>query len=246
MIVVKSVSVPGISPERERELSTFQNKVGLSFSNPGLLNNAFTHSSYANESTDSNVKDNERLEFLGDSILGMIVAGWLYNNLDCDEGKFSQIRSSVVSEDALAEIAVDLDISTYLLIGKGEESTGGRQKKAILADCMEAVIASVYLDQGFEKAKQFVLSFIVPRIKISVETGKTKDYKTLLQEYLQKNFQKVPIYNLCRVTGPEHNQKSFYSVDVNGKNYGPQSGHNKKESEQNAAALACKELGIKL
>lgn len=244
MKIIKSVKVPVISESRKRELSIFQDKIGLSYTNLELLDNALTHSSYANENSNNNVKDNERLEFLGDSVLGMISAGWLYENLDCDEGRFSQIRSSVVSEDALAEIAESLNIGEYILIGKGEEATGGRKKKAILADCMEAIFASYYLDQGFNAVQNFVLSLLVPRIKKAIITGKTKDYKTRLQEYAQKKYRLVPVYNLCRVTGPEHNQRFFYSVEVNGKNYGPQEGHNKKESEQNAAALACKELGI--
>lgn len=231
---------PVLTDHREKELLFFCELNKLSITSLELLNTAFTHSSFANEFKNGSINDNERLEFLGDSVLSLVVSEYLYNNYEGDEGDFSKIRSFAVSEDSLAEVAVGLHLDKYLLIGKGEELTGGRHKKAILADCMEAVFAAVFLDQGFEVARSFILKHLIPRIEHS-----HRDYKSLLQEFVQKRWKAVPAYNLVRTEGPEHNQVFWYTVCVHGKTYGPQSGHSKKEAEQNAAMLACNSLGIK-
>lgn len=231
---------PVLTDHREKELLFFCELNKLSITSLELLNTAFTHSSFANEFKNGSINDNERLEFLGDSVLSLVVSEYLYNNYEGDEGDFSKIRSFAVSEDSLAEVAVGLHLDKYLLIGKGEELTGGRHKKAILADCMEAVFAAVFLDQGFDVARSFILKHLIPRIEHS-----HRDYKSLLQEFVQKRWKAVPSYNLVRTEGPEHNQVFWYTVCVHGKTYGPQSGHSKKEAEQNAAMLACTSLGIK-
>ena len=233
---------PAISSDRERELLVFIKESHIIISNLELLNLAFTHRSYANETSEM-VDNNERLEFLGDSVLGMCVADWLFRNLPAKaEGDFSKIKSVVVSEDSLAMIARKLQVDKYLLIGKGEENTGGRDKKALLADCMEALFAACYLDSGFEAAKSFVMRYLEQQIRAVLDDDYHRDYKTSLQEYMQKRWRKVPSYTLVKKTGPEHDYTFFVEVDVNGKVFGPASGVNKKQAEQMAAKLAYDQL----
>lgn len=233
---------PAISSDRERELLVFIRESHIIISNLELLNLAFTHRSYANETSEM-VDNNERLEFLGDSVLGMCVADWLFRNLPAKaEGDFSKIKSVVVSEDSLAMIARKLHVDKYLLIGKGEENTGGRDKKALLADCMEALFAACYLDSGFEAAKSFVMRYLEQQIRAVLDDDYHRDYKTSLQEYMQKRWRKVPSYTLVKKTGPEHDYTFFVEVDVNGKVFGPASGVNKKQAEQMAAKLAYDQL----
>ena len=233
---------PAISSDRERELLVFIRESHIIISNLELLNLAFTHRSYANETSEM-VDNNERLEFLGDSVLGMCVADWLFRNLPAKaEGDFSKIKSVVVSEDSLAMIARKLHVDKYLLIGKGEENTGGTDKKALLADCMEALFAACYLDSGFEAAKSFVMRYLEQQIRAVLDDDYHRDYKTSLQEYMQKRWRKVPSYTLVKKTGPEHDYTFFVEVDVNGKVFGPASGVNKKQAEQMAAKLAYDQL----
>lgn len=244
MKFVRFYKAPEISPERMKELLLFQNKLNLKYKNIGLLNNALIHSSFANEAKNSLIKDNERLEFLGDSVLSISVSTWLYNNLNVDEGECTRIRSIVVSEDSLFKVAEQLELDKYILIGKGEEQTGGRHKKAILADCTEAVFASIYLDKGFLEASDFILKYLVPLIEEVLANKNKKDYKTLLQEYVQKRYKKVPEYKLIKTVGPEHEQTFFYTVEFHDQTFGPLEGHNKKDAEQNVAKLACTKLGL--
>ncbi len=216
----------------------FQQQAGLKFRNLEILNLAFTHRSFFNESKDP-VDNNERLEFLGDSILGLVVSEWLFRNLPArHEGEFSKIRSYVVNEDSLASIALQLRVDAYLIMGKGEEMNGGRQKKAILADCMEAIFAAYYLDSGLSAVQPFILEHLVPEIKAVLNDKHKKDYKTLLQELMQKRYHKYPVYELVKTTGPEHDHTFWVTVSVLGRSYGPESGSNKKEAEQNVAQVA--------
>ena len=237
-------SAPSLSENRKRELFSFQSKVGLSFNDLSLLNNAFIHSSYANEAK-GGVSDNERLEFLGDSVLSVVVSEWLYRNLKGDEGDCTRVRSLVVSEDALYEVATSLGLDKLLVMGHGEELTGGRHKKAILADCTEAVIAAIFLDKGFDEARAFVQREIVPIIGKVMENRYRKDYKTLLQEYVQKKWKIVPTYNLISAMGPEHDQVFYYTVTFRGQSFGPASGKNKKDAEQSVAKVALDAMGVK-
>ncbi len=229
---------PSISPQRERELLAFKRASHMQCDNLNLLNLAFTHRSFANETTED-VGNNERLEFLGDSVLGMCVADWLLRNLPAkQEGDFSKIKSVVVSEDSLAMIARKLEIDKYLLIGKGEEISGGRDKKTLLADCMEALFAASYLDKGFEVAKKFVMRYLEDQIHAVLKYDYHRDYKTSLQEYMQKKYRKCPVYTLVKKTGPEHEFTFFVEVQVNNQSFGPAQGSTKKDAEQNAAKLA--------
>jgi len=227
-----------VDPERKKELQLFESHAGLRFRKLELLNHAFSHRSHANESG-SNVENNERLEFLGDSVLGLVVAEYLYVTLsDRPEGELARIKSFVVSEDSLAGIARSIRVDNFILIGKGEEHSGGRRKKAILADALEAVIGALFLDSGFRAAKKFVLKHIVPEVDKVLEDRHRKDYKTLLQELVQKQFRTYPQYNLVKKTGPDHDKTFWIEVVVDGVRYGPGEGKNKKEAEQAAARTA--------
>ena len=245
MFKITSKKAPAVSPKRKEELLLFQSENNFRVKDLTLLNNALTHSSYANESKVSDTKDNERLEFLGDSVLSISVSDWLYMNLSFNEGEYTKIRSAVVSEDSLAKVAEKLQLDKYLLIGRGEELTGGRHKKAILADCTEAVFAAIYLDNGMDYARKFILDLLLPEIKKVSENKVTGDYKTLLQEYVQKKYKTVPVYSLVSSAGPEHNPVFMYKVEFNNKVFGPEKGHNKKEAEQAVARLACMQIGLK-
>ncbi|MFA5569865.1 MAG: ribonuclease III [Sphaerochaetaceae bacterium] len=233
---------PDISSERKQELLLFQKQAEISFKNLKLLNLAFSHRSFANESP-TDVDNNERLEFLGDSVLGLIVADWLFTHLpESDEGEFSRIKSVVVSEDSLASIAKRLRVDNFILIGKGEEFSGGRNKKALLADCMEAIFGAYYLDSGFKAVKELIQRLLRPEIKSVLANTHKKDYKTLLQEYAQKRFKNYPRYEVVKRTGPEHDHVFWVKVTVQKRSFGPSQGHNKKEAEQAVAQIAYEQL----
>ena len=240
------IKAPSISQERERELVCFLKDNNLEIDNLRLLNLAFTHTSYANECKGES-DSYERLEFLGDSILDMITAEYLFENYYAEyhEGDFTKIKAVVVSEDSLSEIARQKHFEKYILIGKGEASQGGATKKAIQADVMEAVIAAVFLDKGLDAAREYVLSFIPFQIeKVIRNRVSYKDYKTKLQEYWQKKKGKVPEYNTVGHSGPDHEQVFYVTVSLGGKVYGPASGKSKKHAEQNVAKYALIHLGL--
>lgn len=239
------VKAPVLSDERKEELFSFIESLGISFGDYRLLNLAFTHTSYANECR-GEVDNNERLEFLGDSVLGMITAEYLFSSFTrFHEGEFSKIKAVVVSEESLSEVALSLHFDRYILVGRGERSQKGTMKKAILADALEAVIAALYLDQGLETAKGFVLSFIPGQVEKMLENKLSyKDYKTELQEYLQKKRGKVPRYVIVSQTGPDHAQTFHVNVEMGTKVFGPGEGRNKKAAEQAAARIALIALGL--
>ncbi len=223
---------------RKKELQGFERKAGIRFRDFGLLNLAFCHRSYANEHQDQN-DNNERLEFLGDSILGLVVSDYLFLSFpDKVEGDLARIKSFVVSEESLSELALDLEIDQYLLMGKGEENSGGRLKKAILADTMEAVFGAYYLDNGYKEASRFILSLLVPQIDKVLDNKHKRDFKTLLQEFCQKNYKTYPKYRMIKNSGPDHNKTFWVEVVILDSTYGPGEGKNKKEAEQKAAEQA--------
>ena len=226
-----------LTDRRKNQLLQFCKSVDIKFKNIELLEQAFHHRSITNE---KKVQNNERLEFLGDSVLGMVTAAFLYNSLDNPEGDLAKIKSAVVSEKSLAPIALRLGIDKLLEMGKGEEMTGGRTKPAILADCMEAVIGAYYLDSGYKCAEKYVLSFIVPEVE-KVLAGGMKDFKTQLQELFQKTSKECPVYELVSKSGPDHDQIFTVCVHLGNKIYGPCHGKTKKAAEQAAAKLAIEE-----
>jgi ribonuclease-3 len=232
-----------IAASRLAVLESFKHINHLTFNDISLLDIALTHRSFSNETTGiSHQTNNERLEFLGDAILGQCVASFLYKNFpERPEGELARIKSIVVSEKVLAPLAVDLGIPDSIQLGKGEESSGGKRKKAILADCVEALIAAVFLDQGNDAAFEFVKRLLEPKI-LEVFQGKSKDYKTILQEYSQKFLHEIPNYTIARTDGPEHERHFWVACELGKKTYGPFEGKSKKEAEQNAAYGIFREL----
>ena len=224
---------------RKQDLTDFCKRVNIRFKNIELLDQAFYHRSVTNEK--KHVHNNERLEFLGDSVLGMVTASYLYRTLENPEGDLAKIKSIVVSEKALAPVALKFGIDKLLVLGHGEEITGGRKKPAILADCMEAIIGAYYLDSGYKNAEKYVLEFIIPAVNEVLENG-IKDYKTDLQELCQKKYKKCPVYELVERTGPDHDQTFKYIVLIGDQTFGPATGKTKKEAEQQVAKQALDNL----
>lgn len=239
-----------LSTNRKNLLIEFQKKLGVRFKDISLLDLAFHHRSFNNEvdkRDNSYSQNNERLEFLGDAVLGMVTASLLYNNLiDQPEGELARIKSIVVSEMTLSQIALNIGVNKCLILGKGEDLSGGRTKKAILADAMEAIIGAFYLDSGYKESEKFVLSFMVEEVEKVLNNKHQKDYKTLLQEWFQKKYKKCPRYELVETKGPDHDRVFLVQVRLEDKVFGPEKGKNKKEAEQAVAKLAysalCKEI----
>nr|WP_052296207.1 ribonuclease III [Treponema brennaborense] len=227
-----------LSAARRNQLLDFERAISVHFNDLQLLDLAFHHRSYSNEGANTRY-NNERLEFLGDAVLGMATATYLYESmLERPEGDLARIKSVVVSEMTLAPIALEIGVDSCLVLGKGEELSGGRTKKAILADAVEAVIGAYYLDSGYSAAEKLVLELIVPEIQKVLQNKHHRDYKTLLQEFYQKKYKECPVYELVKRTGPDHDRTFWVSVHLHSVTYGPASGKNKKEAEQSAARLA--------
>lgn len=238
----KALYTPLLTEERRRELQLFEKNAGIRFKRKNLLNLAFCHRSFANERPNK-IDNNEKLEFLGDSVLGLVVSEYLCTILpEKTEGDLARIKSFVVSEESLAEIAKRIRVDNYILVGKGEEYSGGRTKRALLADCMEAIIGAYFLDSGMKSAKSFVLRYVVTEINKVLEDRHRKDYKSLLQECIQKRYKSHPKYRLIKKFGPDHDKTFLIEVKVGGKTFGPGEGKSKKEAEQQAASLAFKAL----
>ncbi|MDR2494893.1 MAG: ribonuclease III [Spirochaetaceae bacterium] len=233
--------LPAVDRERKKVLTGFQKTLAIKFKNLGLLNLAFMHRSVSNET--GSKANNERLEFLGDSILGAITATLLYEQLaDRTEGELAKIKSVVVSEDILSGIARELQIDGLLLLSKGEYLSGGRNKKTILADAMEALIGAFYLDSGYKAAYAFVSRIILPEITTVLHNRHYRDYKSLLQEFSHRLDRTHPTYNLVKRSGPEHDHFFWVEVRVHDQTFGPGTGRNKKSAEQAAAKIAYEHL----
>lgn len=236
-------ALPSVSPERKTELQLLERQLSVRFKNYELFNLAFCHRSYTNEVSED-ISNNEKLELLGDSVLGLSVVDYLYRNYpDKNEGDLAKIKSHVVSEAVLSEIGFELGIDNYILIGHGEEVGGGRTRKAVLEDCMEALFGAYFLDCGdFEDAQKLVLRFLVPKIEDVVANRHQKDYKSLIQEYSQKQLKTRPQYSVVGQSGPDHNRTYKVMVAIGSKSFGPATGASRKEAEQHTAELAYKAL----
>ena len=216
-------------------------RLGYKFSNIFLLLGALSHSSYANEHYHDGLKSNERLEFLGDSILGMVVAEYLYRNFpDRPEGELTRMRADMVCETALAAIARTLNLGSHLLLGKGEEAFGGRERPSILADAVESVIAASYLDGGMDAARGIINRFVLSDVPVT--RMHNVDYKTALQERVQQKKNQVLSYRPLGEQGPDHHKEFMVEVLLNGKVAGTGSGTSKKRAEQAAAKAAMQAL----
>jgi ribonuclease III len=218
-------------------LSDIQERISHRFMDPELLERALTHKSYANENRVP--AHNERLEFLGDAVLNLEISEYLMKACpDSTEGDLSRLRASVVSEPALAAIAREIGLGAYIRLGRGEEQTGGRDKDSLLANCLEALIASVYLDAGKNVAESFVIHFFEEAIKKSCGARGTLDYKTELQELCQERLKQLPEYRIVSETGPDHQKQFTVELLVKGEVYGSGIGKSKKDAEQKAAKEA--------
>jgi ribonuclease-3 len=217
----------------------FQENIKYEFKNPAYLEKALTHSSFIKEKSERCGKNNERLEFLGDAFFDAIISEELYNRLeDVGEGKLTKLRASIVCEKSLAEQARTLNLGEFLSMGKGEERMGGRDRDSILADAMEAVIAAIFLDGGYDKTKKFVLKIFAGTIENALCGKVKKDYKTELQELLQVNGDVKILYQIDKAEGPDHDKTFYISLFCNDKIIGKGLGKSKKEAEQDAAKAA--------
>ena len=222
-------------------IKDLETAIGYRFKNIQLLQNALTHSSYANERWHNSLLSNERLEFLGDSVLGMLVAEYLYSNFpNRPEGELTRMRADMVCEQTLAAAATRIGIGEHLLLGHGEEQGGGRKRNSILADAMESVIAACFLDGGMDAALKVVQQFIL--VEVPVTKLHNADYKTKLQELVQQKKNQVLSYRLAGQSGPDHDKQFDVEVSLNGQVVGTGSGSSKKRAEQMAARSAIEKL----
>ena len=223
-------------------MTALEERLGYSFRNRALLETALTHSSYANENRASGIVCNERLEFLGDSVLGVTVADFLYRHFpDMPEGRMTRLRAELVCEQSLHRVSLELHLGDYLRLGKGEEHNGGRKRASILSDAVEAVIAAMYLDAGMETAAGFIQRCLLDDVR-AIETPTFTDYKTSLQELVQRHSGQVLSYELVGEEGPDHAKTFRVQVCLNGDPIGRGIGRTKKEAEQTAAANALEAL----
>ena len=221
----------------------FETQIGYSYKNKSTLSLALTHTSYANESKRSK-NHNERLEFLGDSVLSIVVSKYLFNDYpDMPEGELSKTRAALVCEKSLAKFAREINLGNFLLLGRGEEQNGGRDRDSILADAFEALIASLYLDGGIEVAEKFVLGFIAKQMESGEYNLSFSDYKTELQEIIQQNKEEKVEYVLVEETGPAHDKRFTVEVHLNSNVIGSGRGKSKKIAEQMAAKEALELMG---
>lgn len=223
-------------------MEELEEKIGYSFKNRELLRTALTHSSYANERHGGDCQSYERLEFLGDSILGLVTAEFLYaHEPRLPEGRMTKLRAELVCESSLHRVALKLELGKYMRLGRGEEHTGGRQRPSILADMVEAIIAAMYLDSGMEQSRRFILDMILKDARVD-DGHPNADYKTQLQELVQRKSDQHISYAMTGESGPDHNKTFSFSVSINGVLAGEGSGRTKKEAEQMAAMKALEAL----
>ena len=224
-------------------MQELEKKLNYTFRNRELLSEALNHSSYANEHRSADVNSNERLEFLGDSVLGFVTAEFLFaKHPDLPEGDLTRIRAALVCEQSLHEVAQKLELGRYLKLGRGEESGGGRQRPSILADATEAVFAAVYLDGGIAEASALIHRVLLDTEKEEAVEERRRDYKTALQELVQRQSGQELCYRMIGATGPDHCKVFEAEVCLNGQPVGAGSGRSKKEAEQAAAAAALRML----
>lgn len=222
-----------------REICELEQAIHYHFKNQFLIETALTHTSFANESKHA-IKHNERLEFLGDSVLSIVVAEYLFTHNNMAEGDLTRMRASLVCETALFEFAKKIDLGSYLRLGRGEERGGGRNRPSVVSDAFEAVIAALYLDGGLETARSFILPFVTEAL---AEHTAESDYKTKLQEIVQQNPEERLSYVVADESGPDHNKKFVVEVHLNSNCIGKGEGHSKKLAEQHAAKEALSLMG---
>jgi ribonuclease-3 len=233
-----------MTEERKAALAALQERILYRFQDPSLLDTALTHRSFINENPSPARPDNERLEFLGDAVLELCVSDTLMRQFpDHAEGRLSRLRASIVNEQPLAELARSFGIGDCLLLGRGEESSGGRTKPSLLADALEAILAAIFLDGGFEEVSGFIHRIFTPLIREEKQSFIYRDHKTTLQQLAQNRFRVIPRYALIREYGPDHDKTFEVELSVADCIKTTGTGKNKKEAEQRAAESALRELG---
>lgn len=230
-----------------QKLNELQKKVQYVFKDKVLLNKALIHRSYGNENWEFKNVNNERLELLGDAVLDLIVTEYLFTNFrESSEGELAKLKSMIVSEPVLADISFEMELGKYLMLSKGEELTGGRERESILGDAFEALLGAIYLDSNFATAKTFALRYLEYRIEHINENEDLIDYKTILQEFSQRMYKKIPIYEVMKEVGPDHKKVFEIGVRITDDTIGKGIGKNKKTAEQHAAKSACKKMGVNI
>jgi len=230
---------------KENQIKDFQIKIGITIENERLLKQAFTHSSYVNEHRRKPFEDNERLEFLGDAVLELTVSQFLYKKYPTmTEGELTKLRAAIVCEPSLVAFANELEFGKLILLGKGEEMTGGRERPALLADVFEAFIGALYLDQGIERVIEFLEKIVFPKINAGAFSH-VMDFKSQLQELIQRDGTGMIEYRVLQEKGPAHNKEFISRVSLNGEELGIGTGKSKKEAEQHAAQMALSVLKAK-
>ena len=229
--------------DRLKKLKIFERSIGYGFRNKTLLNQALTHKSYANEKSLERSSDNERLEFLGDSVLGLVMSHILYSEYQGeDEGVLTRYKSQLVSGETLGRIAKELEIGEYILLGRGEEASGGRKHASNLMCAMEAIIGAIFLDGGLRAAHIFINRAFRPEMQLVKEGRGSKDYKSIFQQIVLRKFKTTPFYRILSEIGPDHKKHFIVEAVVAGKRYGIGSGPNKKSAEQTSAKEAISAL----
>ncbi|MEK6589946.1 MAG: ribonuclease III [Nitrospinota bacterium] len=225
-----------LTDDRLKELEILQEKINYRFKDISLLNQSLTHKSYVNENMSEKLQDNERLEFLGDAILSLVVSDYSISKfLDYSEGELTRIRAAVVSEANLSLIAREMEIGRFLLLGKGEDMTGGRDKSSLLANAFEAVIAAIYLDSGYRETFYVLIDILNDKINKVADYELHRDFKSDLQEFIQNKQYSIPQYRVSAEFGPPHEKVFDVEVVIDGTVYGIGRGRTKKEAEQSAA-----------
>lgn len=236
-----------VTKERKAKLSELEQKINYNFKKKYILDRAMTHSSYANQYNLPYIEHNERMEFLGDAVLELVVSGYIFKKYrNKPEGKLTKIRANIVCEASLCERAKKINLGEYLELGRGEEITGGRERESILADAYEALIAAIYIDGGLEIAQELIIPQFADAIESVVKKENFKDYKSRLQEQVQRDRTSSIKYETVGEEGPDHNKVFFVNVLVNNDLVGKGKGKSKKEAEQEAARSALNSLGVEI
>jgi len=223
-------------------LNSLEDNIGYQFKKKVLLRTVCTHRSYINEHRNENLEHNERIEFLGDAVLELIVTEYLFNNYPDPEGILTSWRSALVRGTSLSDVAEEISLDDYMMLSRGEKKSTGKSRKVILANATEALIGAIYLDSGFESAKKFVKKYIINKLESIIKEGKHRDPKSDLQELMQERNGVTPVYKLISETGPDHNKNFITSVWLNNKELSQGEGRSKREAEQDAAQKALEEI----
>ncbi len=244
-VVVPLISADNLGEMEKDAIQRFQNQFGIQFSNPAYIVTALKHRSYLNLTNEPRIFSNERLEFLGDAIIDLVVTHFLYENFPGEtEGHLSKVKSILVSKPVMADIAVEMKLGELVLMNRGEEKTGGRKRKSILADAFEAIVGAIYLDGGLDEARDFINKYLLSDFKKIIHKGLYRNYKSILLEFAQSQGNGLPQYRVVKELGPDHSKEFIIEVWLGKEKLGDGQGKSKKLAEQEAAKEAVKKLKL--